>query len=77
MFSNSLENWSRKNQNINTEISGLNQRRNQSSTTDDEKAAIDRRLQELEKKKEENNRQINEAACQRMVIKFKNTLPLI
>jgi len=64
MYSNSE--WSRKNQNINTEINGLNARRNQSGTSDEEKAAIDRRLNELKLRREENNRQMAADACQRM-----------
>ena len=75
MYSNSE--WSRKNQNINTEINGLNARRNQSGTSDEEKAAIDRRLNELKLRREENNRQMAADACQRMVNKLKNAFPLI
>ena len=75
MYSNSE--WSRKNQNINTEIQGLNQRRNQNDTSDEEKAAIDRRLQELILRREENNRQMAADACQRLVSKLKNVFPLI
>ena len=75
MYSNSE--WSRKNQNINTEINGLNARRNQSGTSDEEKAAIDRRLQELILRREENNRQMAADACQRLVSKLKNVFPLV
>ena len=75
MYSNSE--WSRKNQNINTEIQGLNQRRNQNDTSDEEKAAIDRRLQELILRREENNRQMAADACLRLVSKLKNVFPLI
>ena len=77
MYSNSNSEWARKNENINTEIEGLNQRRNQNGTTDDEKAAIDRRIQELNLRREENNRQMAANACQRIVNKLKNMLPLI
>ena len=70
MFSQS--DWSRKNQNIDTEIIGLQQRRNQSGTKDDERAAIDRRIKDLEEKKRENSRQMYSNAFQVTVIQLWN-----
>ena len=70
MFSQS--DWSRKNQNIHTEIIGLQQRRNQSGTKDDERAAIDRRIKDLEEKKRENSRQMYSNAFQVTVIQLWN-----
>ena len=70
MFSQS--DWSRKNQNIDTEIIGLQQRRNQSGTKDDERAAIDQRIKDLEEKKRENSRQMYSNACQVMVFQLWN-----
>lgn len=60
----SISEWSQKNRNINTEINGLQQRRNQSGTADDEKAAIDRRIEDLEAKRRENISQMTAKACQ-------------
>lgn len=70
MFSQS--DWFRKNQNIDTEIIGLQQRRNQSGTKDDERAAIDRRIKDLEEKKRENSRQMYSNAFQVTVIQLWN-----
>jgi len=61
MFSRSS--WSQKADNINTEISGLEQRRNQTGTSESEKTAIDRRIEELKRKKEEILREMSSHAC--------------
>ena len=69
MFSNSE--WSRRQQNINTEIRGLQQRRNQNGTSEEEKRGIDERIRDLERMSQEIVREMSAHACDVMVSKYR------